>query len=114
MNGHTGASVQALGEAYFLDLLGDAYTGLGCYGEAIVALAEAADAFREHGAWAAYAACVLKLGQSHLALAHRAAAAGYLEECLTLFRELELPDQAEQARHALDSCRSRTTQSSAA
>lgn len=113
MNDHTGASVQALGQAYFLDLLGDAYTGLGRYSEAIVALTEAAAAFRQHDARAAYAACLLKMGQSHQALAHSEAAVGCLKESLVIFRELELPGQAEQARHALDGCRTLTAHGAA-
>jgi uncharacterized membrane protein YccC len=39
-----------LGQAYFLDLLGDAYNGLGHYDEAIAVLSEAAEAFRRHDA----------------------------------------------------------------
>lgn len=41
-----GVSSQMPGQAYFLDLLGDAYNGLGRYEEAIVALSEAAGVFR--------------------------------------------------------------------
>jgi hypothetical protein len=47
MSDHGGVN-QALGQAYFLDLLGDAYNGLGRYEEAIVALSEAAASFAEH------------------------------------------------------------------
>ncbi len=105
MSDHAGASSQLLGQAYFLDLLGDAYNGLGRYDEAIVALSEAAGAFREHGAQCAHAVCLFKIAQSHLAMAHGEQAITYLEECLPIFRELQLPDHEEQALRALDSCR---------
>ena len=47
MSRHVNASTQVPGQAYFLDLLGDAYNGLGRYDEAIAALSEAAEAFRD-------------------------------------------------------------------
>jgi len=50
MSDHVNASSQVLGEAYFLDLLGDAYNCLGRYDEAIAALSEAAEVFRRHHA----------------------------------------------------------------
>jgi tetratricopeptide (TPR) repeat protein len=105
MTDHVGASTQVLGEAYFLDLLGDAYNGLGRYDEAIVALSEAATAFQRHGAQCAHAVCLFKIAQSHLAMAHSEQAIGYLEECLPIFQELHLPDHEEQALRALDGCR---------
>lgn len=105
MDDHISASNQVLGEAYFLDLLGDAYNGLGRYDEAVVALSGAATAFRQHGAQCAHAVCLFKLAQSHLAMAHGEQAIRYLEECLPIFQELHLPDHEEQALRALDSCR---------
>jgi tetratricopeptide (TPR) repeat protein len=105
MDGRISASKQVLGEAYFLDLLGDAYNGLGRYDEAIVALSQAAAAFSQHGAQCAHAVCLFKIAQSHLAMAHSKQAITYLEECLPIFQELNLPDHEEQAVHALDSCR---------
>jgi tetratricopeptide (TPR) repeat protein len=105
MSDHASASGQLLGQAYFLDLLGDAYNGLGRYDEAIVALSEAAAAFGEHGAQLAHAVCLFKIAQSHLAMSHSDQAAGYLERCLPIFRELQLSEHEEQALRALDSCR---------
>jgi tetratricopeptide (TPR) repeat protein len=102
------APAQALGHAYFLDLLGDAYNGLGRYDEAIAALSEAAEAFRQHDARCAHAECLFKIAQSHLALARGEVAIGYLEKCLPVFRALQLPDHEEQARRALDACRAAT------
>ena len=69
MSDHAGGTSQELGQAYFLDLLGDAYNGLGRYDEAIVALSEAAAAFTQHDAQCAHAVCLFKIAQSHLALA---------------------------------------------
>jgi tetratricopeptide (TPR) repeat protein len=105
MSDHAGGSNQELGQAYFLDLLGDAYNGLGRYDEAIVALSEAAASFAEHGAQCAHAVCLFKIAQSHLAMAHGEEAARYLEECLPIFHDLQLPEHEEQALHTLESCR---------
>src|ERR1700676_187024 len=82
MSRHVNASTQVLGQAYFLDLLGDAYNGLGRYDEAIAALSEAAEAFRQHDAHCAHAVCLFKIAQSHLAMARGEQAIRYLEECL--------------------------------
>jgi tetratricopeptide (TPR) repeat protein len=105
MSHRAGGTSQLLGEAYFLDLLGDAYNGLGRYDEAIVAFSEAAKAFAEHGAQCAHAVCLFKIAQSHLATSHGDEAIGYLEECLPIFRDLQLADHEEQALRALDGCR---------
>jgi tetratricopeptide (TPR) repeat protein len=105
MSDHVNASTQVLGQAYFLDLLGDAYNGLGRYDEAIAALSEAAEAFRRHDAQCAHAVCLFKIAQSYLAMTRGELAIGYLEECLPIFRELQLPDHEEQAIRALDACR---------
>ena len=105
MSDHAGGTSQELGQAYFLDLLGDAYNGLGRYDEAIVALSEAAAAFRQHDAQCAHAVCLFKIAQSHLALAQGEQAIRYLEQCLPVFRELQLPEHEEEALRALDSCR---------
>lgn len=105
MDDGVSAPRQELGEAYFLDLLGDAYNGLGRYDEAIVALSGAATAFKQHGAQCAHAVCLFKIAQSHLAMAHSDQAIRYLEECLPIFRELHLPGHEEQALRALDGCR---------
>jgi tetratricopeptide (TPR) repeat protein len=99
------ASTTVLGQAYFLDLLGDAYNGLGHYDDAIVALSEAAASFKEHGASTAHAVCLFKIAQSNLALGHGERAIGYLDECLPIFRELQLPEHEEQALRARDACR---------
>lgn len=104
MPDHVNASAQVLGQAYFLDLLGDAYNGLGRYEEAITALSEASGAFSQHGAQCAHAVCLFKIAQSHLALGHGEQAIRYLDECLPIFRELQLPDHEEQARRARDAC----------
>jgi tetratricopeptide (TPR) repeat protein len=108
MSDHAGGTSQELGQAYFLDLLGDAYNGLGRYDDAIVALSGAAAAFAQHGAQCAHAVCLFKIAQSHLALAHGELATRYLEECLPIFRELQLPDHEEAALRTLESCRATT------
>jgi tetratricopeptide (TPR) repeat protein len=100
-----GATAQVLGRAYFLDLLGDAYNGLGRHDEAIAALSEAAGAFAQHGAQHAHAVCLFKIAQSHLALGQGERAIRYLDECLPAFRELQQPDHEEQALRALHACR---------
>jgi tetratricopeptide (TPR) repeat protein len=105
---HVSASTQVLGQAYFLDLLGDAYNGLGHYDQAVAALSEAAEAFRRHDAQCAHAVCLFKIAQSHLAMGHGELAIGYLEECLPVFRELQLPDHEGQAIRALNACRAAT------
>jgi tetratricopeptide (TPR) repeat protein len=104
MSDHGGMN-QVLGQAYFLDLLGDAYNGLGRYDEAIVALSEAAASFAEHGAQCAHAVCLFKIAQSHLAMGRTGQGIAYLEECLPIFRELQLPEHEAQALGVLDSCR---------
>ena len=105
MSQHASGTSQVLGEAYFLDLLGDAYNGLGRYDDAIVAFSGAAGAFAQHGARSAHAVCLLKIAQSHQAMAHSDQAIGYLEECLPIFRELQLAEHEEQALRALEGCR---------
>jgi tetratricopeptide (TPR) repeat protein len=102
---HASTSTQVLGQAYFLDLLGDAYNGLGHYAEAIAALSEAAEAFRRHDARCAHAVCLFKIAQSHLAMGRGELAIGYLEQCLPIFRELRLPDHERQAAGILNDCR---------
>ena len=102
---HVSASTQVLGQAYFLDLLGDAYNGLGHYDEAIVVLSEAAGAFQRHDARCARAACLFKIAQSHLAMGRGELAIGYLEECLPIFRDLNLPDREREAARILNDCR---------
>jgi tetratricopeptide (TPR) repeat protein len=109
MEDHASVPTQELGQAYFLDLLGDAYNGLGRYDEAIVALTEAAAAFRQHEAQCAYAVCLFKMAQSHLALSHGDQAIGYLEQCLPIFRELRLPEHEEQVLQVLHGCRATAT-----
>jgi tetratricopeptide (TPR) repeat protein len=104
MSDHGGVN-QVLGQAYFLDLLGDAYNGLGRYDEAIVALSEAAASFAEHGAQCAHAVCLFKIAQSHLAIGRTSQGIACLEECLPIFRELQLPDHEAQALRVLDGCR---------
>jgi tetratricopeptide (TPR) repeat protein len=104
MDDRRGLVSRGLGEAYFLDLLGDAYNGLGRYDEAVVALSRAVQVFEEHGADCAHAFGLFKLAQSHLALAHHRQAIGYLEECLPIFRRLHLTASETRARAALDAC----------
>jgi tetratricopeptide (TPR) repeat protein len=104
MSDHGGVN-QVLGQAYFLDLLGDAYNGLGRYEEAIVALSEAAASFAEHDADCAHAVCLFKIAQGHLAMGRTSQGIQYLEECLPIFRELQLPEHEAQALRVLDGCR---------
>jgi tetratricopeptide (TPR) repeat protein len=102
---HASAPAQVLGQAYFLDLLGDAYNGLGHYDEAIAVLSEAAEAFRRHDAQRAHAECLFKIAQSHLARGRGELAIGYLEQCLPIFGDLHLPDHERQAAGILNDCR---------
>ncbi len=99
-----GSMSRGLGEAYFLDLFGDACNSLGRYDEAIVALTRAVQVFKEHGMHCAHAVGLFKLAQSHLALQHHRQAIGYLEECLPIFHGLHLPASAERAQAALQAC----------
>jgi tetratricopeptide (TPR) repeat protein len=105
MSDHASGTSQELGQAYFFDLLGDAYNGLGRYDEAIVALSGAAAAFGQHGAQCAHAMSLFKIAQSHLAMAHGEQARRLLEECLPIFQELHLPEHEEETLRALESCR---------
>ena len=105
INDHVSASAQVLGQAYFLDLLGDAYNGLGHHDEAIAVLSEAAGAFGPHDARCARAVCLFKIAQSHLAMGRGELAIGYLEQCLPMFGELHLPDYEQQAADTLSDCR---------
>jgi tetratricopeptide (TPR) repeat protein len=100
---HASAPTQVLGQAYFLDLLGDAYNGH--YDEAIAVLSEAAEAFRRHDAQRAHAECLFKIAQSLLAKGRGELAIGYLEQCLPIFGELHLPDHERQAAGILNDCR---------
>lgn len=104
MDDRRGSMSRGLDEAYFLDLLGDACNGLGRYGEAIVALSQAVQVFKENGAHCAHAVGLFKLAQSHLALAHHRQAISYLEECLPIFHGLHLTASENRARAALDAC----------
>ncbi|HKB30243.1 MAG TPA: tetratricopeptide repeat protein [Streptosporangiaceae bacterium] len=104
MDDRRGSMSRGLDEAYFLDLLGDAYNGLGRYDEAVVALSSAVKVFEEQGAQCAHAVGLFKLAQSHLALAQHDQAIGYLEECLPIFRKLHLTGSEQRARAALDAC----------
>ena len=101
MGGHGGVN-QLLGQAYFLDMLGDAYNGLGRHDEAIVALSEAAASFAQHGAQYAHAECLFKIAQSHLAMGRTSQGVTCLRDCLPIFRELHLPEHEAEALRVLD------------
>ena len=68
-------------------------------------MSEAAEAFRRHDAQCAHAVCLFKIAQSHLALGRGKLAIGYLEECLPVFGELDLPDHEREAVGILNDCR---------
>jgi Tetratricopeptide repeat len=95
--------------AYFLDLLGDSYNGLGRHEAAIEAYRQAAERFRSQGAQCSYALCLFKIADSHLSLGEPWHALGYLEACLPLLGELGLTRHETLARHQLDACRAELT-----
>jgi tetratricopeptide (TPR) repeat protein len=89
---------------YFLDLLGDSYSGLGHHDAAIEAYREAAQGFQEQGAPCSYALCLLKIAGSYLSLDEPWHAIGYLEACLPLLRDLGLVRHETMARQQLNAC----------
>jgi tetratricopeptide (TPR) repeat protein len=100
-----GAAVrQQQDKAYFLDLLGDSHNGLGHPDAAIEAYQQAASAFEAQGASCSYALCLLKVAECHMSLEQPGQAAGYLEACLPLLRDLGLTRYANRAQHQLDAC----------
>ena len=90
--------------AYFLDLLGDSHRGLGRHEAAIEAYREAAQGFDAQGARCSSALCLLKIGESYLALHEPWHAIGYLEACLPLLRELGLVRHIGFAQDQLAAC----------
>ena len=93
-------------KAYFLDLLGDSYTGLGRHEAAIEAYRQAAEEFRSQGAHCSYALCLFKVADGHLSLGEPWHALGYLEASLPLLHELGLTRHEALAREQLARCRS--------
>ena len=91
-------------KAYFLDLLGDSHTGLGCHEAAIEAYRQAAEGFRAQGAQCSYALCLFKIADSHLALGEPWHAVGYLEACLPLLRDLGMTRHETLAQEQLEAC----------
>jgi tetratricopeptide (TPR) repeat protein len=90
--------------AYFLDLLGDALSGLGRYEEAIEAYREAAQGFQARGAPSSHALCLFKIADRYLSLREPWHAQGYLEACLPLLRELGLVRYFSLAQDQLAAC----------
>jgi tetratricopeptide (TPR) repeat protein len=98
------AARQLHDRAYYLDLLGDSHTGLGCHEAAIEAYRQAAQGFEAQGAPCSYALCLLKIADSYLALDEPWHALGYLEACLPLLRELGLVRHESLAQDRLAAC----------
>ena len=98
------AARQLHDRAYFLDLLGDSHTGLGCHEAAIAAYRQAAQGFEAQGAPCSYALCLLKIADSYLSLDEPWHALGYLEACLPLLRELGLVRHESLAQDQLAAC----------
>ena len=93
-------------KAYFLDLLGDSHTGLGCHEAAIEAYRQAAEGFKSEGAHCSHALCLFKVAGSHLSLGEPWHALGYLQACLPLLHELGLTRYETLAREQLAHCQS--------
>jgi tetratricopeptide (TPR) repeat protein len=91
--------------AYFLDLLGDALSGLGRHEEAIEAYREAAPGFQARDAPSSHALCLFKIADSYLSLGEPWHAQGYLEACLPRLRELGLARYFSLAQDQLAGCR---------
>ena len=98
------AARQLHDRAYYLDLLGDSHTGLGCHEAAIAAYRQAAQGFEAQGAPCSYALCLLKIADSYLSLDEPWHALGYLEACLPLLRELGLVRHESLAQDRLAAC----------
>jgi tetratricopeptide (TPR) repeat protein len=92
------------GEALSLGVLGDAYHGLGRYGDAVDAFSEALPVFRDHFIRRHYGLCLLKLGLAQEALGNYREAAQCLTESLPAFRELRLPVHEQRALRILRDC----------
>lgn len=86
--------------AYFAGALGDACHGLGRYQDAIDAFSRALPTFRKHGLRRHEALCLLKMGESHLALGNDCQAKEYLVQCEPVFTELQTPAYVERAQKA--------------
>jgi tetratricopeptide (TPR) repeat protein len=93
--------------AYFLDILGDSHNSLGRHRAAIEVYRQAAQAFQQQDTQVAYALCLLKIAQSYRSLDQAEQAAGYLESCLPLLRELGLSGAEQVALSELAACRTR-------
>ena len=104
------AARQLHDRAYFLDLLGDSHTGLGCHEAAIAAYRQAAQGFEAQGAPCSYALCLLKIADSYLSLDEPWHAVGYLEACLPLLQELGLTRHFGLAQGRLTGCRAKLAQ----
>jgi len=91
-------------ESVWLGVLGDAYYGLGRYGEAADAYTRALAGYRDQFLRRHYALCQLKLGKTYQAMGRMSEAISHLEQSLALFRELHLPHYEERARQTLSLC----------
>ncbi len=94
----------AVGEAYVLGPLGDAFHGLGRHHDAIEAYSSARRIFQDRGLQRAHALCLLKIALSHHALGDYEQAAQHLKASLPEFRELRMPMYEERVLHALKEC----------
>jgi tetratricopeptide (TPR) repeat protein len=101
------ADVRPLDRAYFLDVLGDSHNSLGRHRAAIEVYRQAAQAFQQQNTQIAYALCLLKIAQAYRSLDQAEQAAGYLEICLPLLRELGLGGAEQVALSELAACRTR-------
>jgi tetratricopeptide (TPR) repeat protein len=108
---HLGQDGLALGRdlgvrelADWLGLLGDAYHGLGRYGEAAESLRSALPFYRDRFMRRHHALCLLKMGYACQAMGDNQAAISYLNQSLGIFEQLQLAHYTERARNALTAC----------
>lgn len=93
---------QALAD--WLCVLGDAYHGLGRYGEAVESLRSALPFYRDRFMHRDHALCQLKTGYAYQAMGDRRAAISCLKNSLDIFEQLQLAHYTERARSALTAC----------
>lgn len=99
-----GRAGHTLGKAYFLDVLNEAYQGLGNLAQANEALDAAARIFQNQGVRVAVATCHLKQGSNYLRLGDTRKTVEHARSCLPVFEHLGMDRRRRQARALLDQC----------
>lgn len=96
--------MDSYGVALSLAVRGDAYYGLGRYGDAANEYSSALPVFRELAIRRHQAVCQYKLGLTYQALGRCSHAKHELQTSLELFRHLQLPVYERRTQQALEAC----------